>query len=869
MTICDVALGPVIVEDSVLSACNGSTGHDSATFPLTITGTLGRDSDGVLVSDSDVDLVLSNLTLVAPFVCSASSVRITLDGPTTIHSPSALLSGIECANQSRLTFSGPGDASLFVTGGVNSSGIGAGPHSHCASLTFLGGRITARGGDNGAGIGSGSQNSRVDNVTIVAGDIIAASSGSFSGAGIGSGSGDSSVGSIRVLGGSLIAGGSAGIGSGQGIGGTSFVGEVIVGTASVTVAGTSGIGSGFARGGTSAVDSVRIEGGTIVTSRQFPPRRFELFWTAATGFGSGFSSGPSSLSRVGEIVIVSADVNATSANMGAGVGSGYAFDSGVSTVGRVTIVRSKLRSAAIGVGQSSRGSSDTGVVLILSSEVVASGIAGSAVYLNGSIGLESGNIAGSIVLGHAAIRATATATRLFGSAPTIVGPVDLTILYATRVTEPTELVGDIPAIEIGSLVLPGSLDYELRFGLKGASTGKSLVLNSSRVHRVFVSVAGAGDYVAVVDGIGTLDQEFHVGSTRLFVQEATLKLTVPTATPRPPAAPLAISPGTGSANFDIGWNGTHFLQTSVSGYGTFLKTSSFAVGGKPATLGVLTVATSWASLSATTILVAFRLSNDNPVQAECDIAVFCSAAADGPIVAADQGLSWSLGGNTVFVVGRASSLVENISAYWFGSRTELAGNYWSQTAENSFAGSDPAVAFSWQGVSVPAGGRKSVSAIFRSGLPEGARPTLAVNWTAFESNRVAIGFAGNGSGIFMVVDGDVARIALVAESVTEVTIRYGAYSIAAGNHSLDFYAVSQGGLVSAPVTVRVTVPPEGTPRPATGKMGVGAISGIVVGSVAGITAIVVAIVLMHRTKNQNRLLEEQTHLKLMQEYLVV
>ena len=103
---------------------------------------------------------------------------------------------------------------ITATGGSNSAGIGSGLKS-CGTITISGGTITASGGNLAAGIGAGTQGACGD-ITISGGNITA--TGGDWAAGIGSGFSGSSCGGITISGGNITATGgdeAAGIGSGH------------------------------------------------------------------------------------------------------------------------------------------------------------------------------------------------------------------------------------------------------------------------------------------------------------------------------------------------------------------------------------------------------------------------------------------------------------------------------------------------------------------------------------------------------------------------------------------------------------------------------------------------------------------------------
>ena len=138
--------------------------------------------------------------------------HITLKGANTVKSLGTNHPGIKIAKGALLTIDG--DGALNVTGGNYAAGIGAGKEDTCGSITILSGTITAQGGDDGAGIGSGYYQSLCGDITIKGGTVNA--TGNNHSSGIGAGSNSSSCGTINILGGTVTATGTAkaaGIGS--------------------------------------------------------------------------------------------------------------------------------------------------------------------------------------------------------------------------------------------------------------------------------------------------------------------------------------------------------------------------------------------------------------------------------------------------------------------------------------------------------------------------------------------------------------------------------------------------------------------------------------------------------------------------------
>ena len=163
--------------------------------------------------------------------------------------------------------SGKDGSNIFITGGrVNAigdlaaAGIGGGLGGNGSNITISGGKVGATNGLNGAGIGGG-QHGSGSNITISGGEVNAI--GGKSGAGIGGGhTGDGS--DITISGGEVSAsGGKNGAGIGGGVDGKGE-GITVSGNAQLKVRGGSvhrdyGTGAGIGGGGSYGTDGAEVE----------------------------------------------------------------------------------------------------------------------------------------------------------------------------------------------------------------------------------------------------------------------------------------------------------------------------------------------------------------------------------------------------------------------------------------------------------------------------------------------------------------------------------------------------------------------------------------------------------------------------------
>ena len=163
--------------------------------------------------------------------------------------------------------SGKDGSNIFITGGgVNAigdlaaAGIGGGLGGNGSNITISGGKVGATNGLNGAGIGGG-QHGSGSNITISGGEVNA--SGGKSGAGIGGGLGGNGS-NITISGGEVSAsGGKNGAGIGGGVDGKGE-GITVSGNAQLKVRGGSvhgdyGTGAGIGGGGSYGTDGAEVE----------------------------------------------------------------------------------------------------------------------------------------------------------------------------------------------------------------------------------------------------------------------------------------------------------------------------------------------------------------------------------------------------------------------------------------------------------------------------------------------------------------------------------------------------------------------------------------------------------------------------------
>ena len=356
-----------LVDGDLLNLSTGLLTHaDSTTETLTISA-----GDIIhIAEDADVTITGSNdeLQILCGAGASLSLDEVTINNTIDDYCP--------------ITFTGE-DNDLILSG-ISSLTGGANEPAVCvednAKLSISGnGSLTANGGAEGAGIGSG-LDSECGSITIVEGTIVAY--GGNRGAGIGGGK-NGSGGYIEILGGTVeayggayaasIGGGENGNGSGSGTDD-----KILISAGTVTVESydeAAGIGGGYdANGGV-----IEITGGTVT----------------ATGSPYGAGIGGGCYGSGGSILISGGEVTSISPERGAGIGGGYEAEGGSITISGGTVNATGGKYAA-GIG----GSEDAGGSIInISGGIVtttggedASGIGGGVNGASGTINISGGKV---------------------------------------------------------------------------------------------------------------------------------------------------------------------------------------------------------------------------------------------------------------------------------------------------------------------------------------------------------------------------------------------------------------------------------------------------------------------------------------------
>ena len=409
---------------------------------------------------------------------------------------------------------------LEAIGPQYAAGIGGDAYEDGGVFVLAGGKVTAKGGEGGAGVGGGPAHksdvtidgctsSAGGDVTVYAGELTA--TGGNYGAGVGGGNASkegftAQGGMFKISGGKVVAQGgfgAAGIGSGYARGSYSTKSTSNGGTFEATggVVETTG-GRGGAGIGAGSSGYCDAEGGTVTISGTAQV-------TATGGYGgSGIGAGEES--GIGADVTISggkvtANGGAGSAGIGGGRTSsttGYYGAGGKLTVtgGEVTATSGEL---AAGIGGGERG--DGGEVIISGGEVTAIGKNEGAGIGSGKRGKKAGTvtISGGKVTARAGYAASGIGT---GGSPSNVEPITLTItggeVYAYGGNEGTAIGGGhnsplgTVTISGGKVVADGRYNgSDVERG--GAGIGAGFNFTSSEVSPGTLVIEGKAEVTAI------------------------------------------------------------------------------------------------------------------------------------------------------------------------------------------------------------------------------------------------------------------------------------------------------------------------------------------------------------------------------------
>ena len=262
----DIADGDItIVADNDGQKVSQGTENDiSDDNPIIIGNSATNTVSIVAEKDQTANVTLSGANIdgstkgkAAVSTTGEGNVSIELDGDSTLKS-GFTHAGLEKNNGGSLTIADEDkNGKLTATGGNYGAGIGGGYNGTGSDITISGGEVKATGGSYGAGIGGGNRGTG-SNITISGGEVEAA--GGTWGAGIGGGQGGSGN-KITISGGKVNAtGGYAGAGIGGGENGDGS--DIIISGGEVKATGGS-YGAGIGGGCGDSGSDITISGGEV------------------------------------------------------------------------------------------------------------------------------------------------------------------------------------------------------------------------------------------------------------------------------------------------------------------------------------------------------------------------------------------------------------------------------------------------------------------------------------------------------------------------------------------------------------------------------------------------------------------------------
>jgi hypothetical protein len=159
---------------------------------------------------------------------------------------------------------------------------------------------------------------------------------------------------------------------------------------------------------------------------------------------------------------------------------------------------------------------------------------------------------------------------------------------------------------------------------------------------------------------------------------------------------------------------------------------------------------------------------------------------------------------TFFTCGN-HPLVSAASTYWFGDSSNADNNVWNQAPKSNYSGRN-GMAVSWQGKTLPVGGRGGVTMCIRLGSASWTPDLDLSGASASDGHLYLTGSVrdsfSNRVSVFAAFDGNYAELAEVAieqpsGSTFSVTISLSNWYLTAGPHTLAVFAIDESGMVSS------------------------------------------------------------------------
>lgn len=208
--------------------------------------------------------------------------------------------------------------SLTANGGFDAAGIGSGDYDHTSNIEISGGKVVASGGYDAAGIGTGDNAEEGATIKISGKDTVINADGAT---GIGNGgytTGD--LIKIDIEDGTITASGTVGIGVSDGSDESS---EINISGGIINATGSSGAGIGNEQWNNDATVKINISGGTI-TANGGTYHAYYYGDLGSAGIGSGYRCDASSV----DINITGGNITAIGGKGAAAIGGGVRDESG-------------------------------------------------------------------------------------------------------------------------------------------------------------------------------------------------------------------------------------------------------------------------------------------------------------------------------------------------------------------------------------------------------------------------------------------------------------------------------------------------------------------------------------------------------------
>ena len=339
----------------------GDGAETAHTGPYILTSGGQEIAAAVLVESGYHAITLNNLNLkttdASPFVLAPGTVvKLSVTGENILDGQEADdFAGLNAPDGTFLVLSGTG--SLTARGGDNAAGIGGNDGEAAGNTTIISGNVTATSVSDGAGIGGGYEGGA--GTIVITGGTVYAECLADDGAGIGCGD-DGEGGTITITGGTVT--GKSTDDDGAGIGGGDNGGPDSITITDGVIIAEGDDGAGIGDGQSSDGCIITITGGNI---------------TAASNDGAGIGAGSSGNNT---IVNITGGTIAAASGDGAGIGAGSSGDGCAVTVSNGDITAVSEYGAGIGGGNES-GYEYGGVttVTILDGNVTARSVYGAGI----------------------------------------------------------------------------------------------------------------------------------------------------------------------------------------------------------------------------------------------------------------------------------------------------------------------------------------------------------------------------------------------------------------------------------------------------------------------------------------------------------